>query len=79
MRWIDYRSKYGIAYLTSTNYLGVNFNDDTKLIGQVEDTEIVYLKEDCYEIEKGQIIKVNLCQRSLLKKCTLYKYFRFYF
>lgn len=31
-KWIDYSAKYGIGYLTTNGCVGVNFNDNTKML-----------------------------------------------
>jgi len=31
-KWIDYSTKYGMGYLTTNGYVGVNFNDDSKIV-----------------------------------------------
>ena len=85
MRFLDYRSKYGIAYVTSSNLLGVNFNDGTKLIGPLEklesekDKNLTFMMKDCKSASDGQKTSTYGCHASLLKKVTLFKYFKLHF
>ena len=59
VRFLDYRTKYGIAYVTSSNLLGVNFNDGTKLIGSLEkldsekDENLTFMTKDCKSVSDG--------------------------
>ena len=41
-RWIDYSHKYGIAYQLSNGWLGVLFNDDTKIVNNPKYDKIHY-------------------------------------
>lgn len=31
-QWVDFSSKFGVAYMLSNNYVGMIFNDKTKLL-----------------------------------------------
>jgi len=40
-KWIDYSSKYGLGYLLSNKVIGIYFNDNTKMLGDIRNDEKV--------------------------------------
>ena len=43
--WVDYSSKYGIAYALTTGQIGLYFNDNTKMIASRDAKEATYLSK----------------------------------
>ena len=44
-KWLDYVSKYGLAYLLNNGYYGVCFNDKTKIILNPETNDFIYIEK----------------------------------
>ena len=45
-KWVDYSSKYGIAYNLSNQTMGINFNDSTIIVLDKDYHHIDYLVKD---------------------------------
>lgn len=73
-KWVDYTDKYGIGYQLCDNSIGVLFNDNTKLILMPDETNFHYVERNSEE----QYYKYNSSPDHLLKKTTLFRYFRNY-
>jgi len=43
-KWIDYSSKYGLGYLLNNGYIGVYFNDNTKMLLNPFDGKFIYVE-----------------------------------
>ena len=56
LKWVDYSQKYGFAYLLSNDTLGINFNDNTRLVMDSDYRHITY-----WEISKFTGIEVSRC------------------
>ncbi|KAF7488908.1 Serine/threonine-protein kinase PLK1 [Sarcoptes scabiei] len=74
-KWVDYTDRYGIGYQLCDNSIGVLFNDSTKLILMQDETNFHYIdkngKEEYYKYD-------NYAPEHLVKKTTLFRYFRNY-
>lgn len=85
--WVDYSSKYGIAYALTTGQIGLFFNDNTKMIASKDATEATYLsKQQSSNIVLGEWCDEQAWPVSLLeyppefkKKVTLFRHFQKYF
>lgn len=42
LKWCDYSSKYGLAYLLSDGRFGVSFNDGSRFLAKAQDKNFVY-------------------------------------
>lgn len=80
-RWVDYSSKYGLAYLLSNGETGVHFNDYTKIVLNSNTNTFDYVdrapnsQEDTiktYPFQQGKYPK------ELHKKVTLLQHFKTY-
>lgn len=74
-KWVDYTDRYGIGYQLCDNSIGVLFNDSTKLILMPDESNFHYVDkngvEEYYKYE-------NYGPENLMKKITLFRYFRNY-
>ena len=43
-KWIDYSSKYGLGYMLNNGYIGVYFNDNTKMLLNPFDGKFIYVE-----------------------------------
>lgn len=73
-KWVDYTDKYGIGYQLCDNSIGVLFNDSTKLILMADQNNFHYVEGNGQE----QYYKFNSTPEHLVKKTTLFRYFRNY-
>lgn len=73
--WIDYTNKYGIGYLLSNNWLGVLFNDKTKMISSLDYKKMLYISIT-KEGEKTQELNIDDYPQELYKKVMLTQLFR---
>lgn len=73
-KWVDYTDKYGIGYQLCDNSIGVLFNDNTKLILMADENNFHYVERSGNE----QYYKYSHTPEHLVKKNTLFRYFRNY-
>lgn len=73
-KWVDYTDKYGIGYQLCDNSIGVLFNDNTKLILMADQNNFHYVERNSNE----QYYKYDNAPEHLVKKTTLFRYFRNY-
>jgi hypothetical protein len=73
--WIDYTNKYGLGYLLSTNWLGVLFNDKTKIISNLTYTKMIYINIS-REGENNLEFSIDSYPQELYKKVMLTQLFR---
>ncbi len=81
-QWVDYSSKYGLAYQLIDGKIGIYFNDNTKMI-QVDDDNAIYLS-----VPKGAagrypdehwVVPLKNYPPEFNKKMTLFFHFVKYF
>jgi polo-like kinase 1 len=76
-KWIDYSSRYGVAYQLHDGSIGVYFNDSTKIISAPDGSLFQYIPRSTAEV-----IAERTCHTfenypsELQKKVTLLKHFR---
>ncbi|XP_027196257.2 serine/threonine-protein kinase polo [Dermatophagoides pteronyssinus] len=75
-KWVDYTDRYGIGYQLCDNSIGVLFNDLTKFILMPDETNFHYIDKNGVE----EYYKYNsaYAPNHLVKKTTLFRYFRNY-
>ena len=75
-KWVDYSSKYGMGYLLNNGFIGVLFNDSTKIILNPKTSEFFYLERK--ESDKDEIVnnyKIEDYPSELQEKVSLlYKF-----
>ena len=73
-KWIDYSSKYGLGYVLSNGYVGIVFNDSTKIVYKPKGMVFIY-------IDKNTLISHTFnetFEKDLQKKVTLLQQFKKY-
>lgn len=77
-KWVDYSSKYGLGYLLSNNYIGIYFNDSSKLICSPQGSlaHIYKPKNSANEVLENH--SLGSFPADLKKKITLLEHFRKY-
>lgn len=73
--WIDYTNKYGIGYMLSTNWLGVLFNDKTKMISTLDYKKMQYISL-AKDGENTLTFSIDDYPKDLYKKVMLTQLFR---
>lgn len=73
-KWVDYSNKYGFAYQLSDGSMGVNFNDQTKLILLPDQVSMHYIDSS----SKESYYTVQVFPSDLEKKVKLLVYFQQY-
>lgn len=75
-KWVDYSSKYGLAYYLSNDATGVFFNDSTKMILDANLLHINYLEKNTLEsADFGREYTLRIYPQELKKKVTLLQHF----
>ena len=79
-RWVDYSSKYGLAYLLSNGNTGVYFNDNTKIILNIKTSTFDYIDKKAEEENSIQTYPFQYSQfpKELDKKVALLHHFKNY-
>ena len=75
--WIDYTSKYGLAYILTNGTIGVYFNDSTKLLLDNDEKKFNYI----YTKDKQEVINnysYDSFPESINKKVSLLYHFKKY-
>lgn len=58
---MDYSSKYGLGYILSNSFIGVYFNDNSKMIQQKNENEVKYIyKVQKVNAQSGQLTREEL-------------------
>jgi len=77
-KWIDYSSKYGLAYTLSDGHVGLYFNDSTKIIYKPNGTKFIYIEGS--SVKNTEKISTHLLteefSKDLDKKVNLFKHFK---
>ena len=73
--WIDYTNKYGLGYYLSTNWLGVLFNDKSKIITTVDYSKMIYISLS-RDGENTLEFSIDNYPQELYKKVMLSQLFR---
>jgi len=78
-KWMDYTSKYGMAYILSDGTTGVIFNDTTKLTFSADENNFEYIQKKPNQ-QREALAAYNLAKYppELQKKVTLLQYFKDY-
>ena len=74
-KWVDYSSKYGLGYLLNNGFIGVYFNDFTKMILNP------YLNRFSYIERQNELIytfKMTEYPKELQKKVIIFEHFKKY-
>lgn len=80
-KWVDYSSKYGLGYLLSNSSTGVFFNDSTKIVLDINGTNVEYICKQRQGAEKKDVrayYTLSNYPKDLQKKITLLQHFRSY-
>ena len=77
-KWVDYSSKYGLGYLLSNNYIGIYFNDSSKLICSPQGSLVHIYKPKNSGNEVSENHSLGSFPADLKKKITLLEHFRKY-
>ena len=79
-KWVDYSSKYGLGYLLSNKFIGVYFNDCTKLIYNPKTSKISFVERKVSE-KKDMMYTFGLSEapKELGKKILIFQQFKKYF
>jgi polo-like kinase 1 len=78
-KWVDYSSKYGLGYLLNNGFIGVFFNDSTKIIQNPKTLVFNYIERR--QTDKQEIISqytITDYPKDLQKKVTLMQHFKNY-
>ncbi|OTF78477.1 serine/threonine-protein kinase PLK1-like protein, partial [Euroglyphus maynei] len=75
-KWVDYTDRYGIGYQLCDNSIGVLFNDSTKFILMPDETNFHYIDKN--GVEEYYKYNPDFAPNHLVKKTTLFRYFRNY-
>jgi len=78
VKWVDYSCKYGLGYLLNNGYIGINFNDSTKLIVDSESNRYRYFDKHQNSYENTKMVDIDDHPEELKKKITLFNYFKGY-
>jgi polo-like kinase 1 len=78
-KWMDYTSKYGMAYVLSDGTTGVVFNDTSKLTFAADENNFEYVQKKANQ-QREALATFNLAKYppELQKKVTLLQYFKDY-
>ena len=78
-RWVDYSSKYGLGYSLSNHMTGVYFNDNTKLVQDLDSKQAhFFYREDHTRIDSLKTFGLADYPKELEKKMLLIKHFSEY-
>ena len=65
-KWVDYSSKYGLGYLLSSGIVGIQFNDNTKMISIKDAPETVeYITKEMESREEKYIEAIEILKQRL--------------
>jgi polo-like kinase 1 len=83
-KWLDFTFKYGLGFQLSNGLIGVNFNDNTKIISSGIDSQVKYIfkppnQRDNESKEIVVIYDLKAFPQEMKKKITLFKHFKKYF
>ena len=80
VKWVDYSSKYGLGYLLNNQYIGVYFNDCTKLIYNPRNNKISFIERKLTkEKEMKYTFGLTETPKELQKKILIFQQFKKYF
>ena len=79
-KWVDYSSKYGLGYLLNNGYIGVYFNDCSKILFNPKANDISYVERQTTK-EKDMVysFQLNGAPKELQKKIIIFQNFKKYF
>ena len=79
-KWVDYSSKYGLGYLMSNGFIGVFFNDCTKMIFNPRTNRLSFIDRKTSQ-EKDMVYCFDLkgAPKELQKKIFIFEQFKKYF
>ena len=79
-KWVDYSSKYGLGYLLNNGYIGVYFNDCSKILFNPKTNDISYVERQTTK-EKDMVysFQLNGAPKELQKKIIIFQNFKKYF
>ena len=79
-KWVDYSSKYGLGYLLNNGYIGVYFNDCSKILFNPKANDISYVERQTTK-EKDMVysFQLNGAPKELQKKMLIFQNFKKYF
>ena len=78
-KWVDYSNKYGLGYLLNNGYIGVYFNDTTKIILNPVQKKFTYIdKKMVDDQELLYIFSINEYPDEIKKKVLLFNQFKNY-
>ena len=79
-KWVDYSSKYGLGYLLNNGYIGVYFNDCSKILFNPKTNDINYVERQTTK-EKDMVysFQLNGAPKELQKKMLIFQNFKKYF
>lgn len=78
-KWVDYSSKYGLGYFLNNGFIGVFFNDSSKIIFDTRTNNFNYIERRLQD--KQEIVSsysISDYPKDLQKKVTLLQHFRNY-
>ena len=79
-KWVDYSSKYGLGYLLNNGFIGVYFNDCSKILFKPKNNNINYIERKTSN-EKDMIYSFSLngAPKEMQKKILIFQNFKKYF
>ena len=79
-KWVDYSSKFGLGYLLNNGFIGVYFNDCTKIFFNPKTNNINYIERKTGS-EKDMIYSFSLngAPKEMQKKIIIFQNFKKYF
>jgi len=80
VEFIDYTQKYGLAYLLSNNFVGVYFNDSSKIAIDLKGDRFHYMERK--SVEKQETLSIHTLSdfpKEINKKVTILKSFKNHF
>jgi polo-like kinase 1 len=79
-KWVDYSSKYGLGYLLNNGFIGVFFNDYTKIFYNIKNNKINYVERKMsQEIDMIYSFDIDGAPKELHKKILIFQNFKKYF
>jgi hypothetical protein len=81
IKWVDYTSKYGMAYILSDGSSGLHFNDNTKIVQDNKGIRLDYAEKKDKEAggkEEVMSYRVSDYPKELQKKVALVQQFKQY-
>lgn len=74
-KWVDYSIKYGVGYLLSNYWLGILFNDKSKILANSDSSKLLYFSSTQAK-EGGLVCSISDFPKELYKKVMLIQVFR---